>query len=142
MNNINIYENSISFPDIFNVATGLSQYSYDEKSINECIGLLLTTARGELLGDPGYGTNLHRMIYDYNDSILHDMIQEEILYSVKRYEPRIIMSSKNINITSDENKVTISISYNIKKTGEVGDFQLVMMKEDYDNGEGSEEQYI
>jgi len=123
-------ENSISFPNIVNVSTGFSQYSYDLQSINECLGLLFTTSRGELLGDPLFGTNLLKLIHEPNDYVLQDSVQDEILKAVKYYENRVTMNESSITMINEDNKLTINLNYYVKKSGEIGEFELVMMKGD------------
>lgn len=124
---------TIKCPNCFKVSTGNTQVLTDSKSINNRLGLLLLTSKGELLGDPNYGTNLMRYIYENNNYILHDSIVEEILTAVDTYEPAIYLSADDITITPHDNKVDISIAYYIKNTGELEIFELSLAKEDENN---------
>lgn len=47
-------QTTFSFPQIVNRYTKKVDLSTENKSINECLGILLRTRPGELLGDPNY----------------------------------------------------------------------------------------
>ena len=61
-------QTTFSFPQVVNRYTKKVELSKDYKSINECLGILLRTRPGELLGDPNYGCNLIDRIFMYNRS--------------------------------------------------------------------------
>lgn len=126
--------NTIRCPNCFSVSTGNTVMITDIESINNCIGLLLRTSKGELVGDPMFGTNLMRMIYEPNDYILQDSVRSEIVTAVSKYENRVYITEQDISITSEDTTVYVSLSYYVKKTGEIGTFQLSLLREDYNNG--------
>ena len=71
-------QNTFSFPQIINRSSHKIELSSDTKSINECLGILLRTRPGELLGDPEYGCNLIERIFMYNGVLIQKLIKEEI----------------------------------------------------------------
>jgi phage baseplate assembly protein W len=52
------------------------------------IGNLLLTSRGTYIGDPEYGCNLYKYIYEPADNITMQDIYMELERSIKRYETR------------------------------------------------------
>lgn len=123
-------ESTISFPRIFNIITRRGQLSYGTDSINQCLELLLLTSRGELIGDPLYGTDLLKCTYEHNDSIMNDIIKNDIVSAISKYMSKIIsVSYDDISIINESNKVLITISYYINKTDSIGTYELVMLKE-------------
>lgn len=117
-------QKTFSFPQIISRVTGRTELSQDAKSINECLGILLRTRPGELLGDPEYGCNLITRIFQYNGIIVDTLIVEDILEAVDKYEPRITMSDSDIKIVKDIDKINIYIQYLIKESGEVNTYNL------------------
>ena len=117
-------QTTFSFPRMVDLRTRKITLSDTYKSINECLGILLRTRKGELLGDPDYGCNLLERIFMYNGLIVEQLIREDILDAVSKYEPRINMTSNNIIIEQDVRTVRIYIQYEIKTSGERNEFNL------------------
>lgn len=131
---MSIQYNTIKCPNCFSVASGKVSVISEIESINNCIGLLLRSSRGELVGDPMFGTNLMKMMYEPNDYILQDSVRSEIVTAINKYENRVYVTESDIDVSSDDNVVDVSISYYVKKTGEIGVFQFSLLREDYNNG--------
>lgn len=85
---------------------------------------------GELLGDPQWGCNLIDRVFQYNGVIINQMIIEDIVNAVAKYEPRIIMNEDDITIINDVQVLHIFITYTIKETGEVNEYNLDIKPED------------
>ena len=117
-------QTTFSFPRMVDLRTRKITLSDTYKSINECLGILLRTRKGELLGDPDYGCNLLEGIFMYNGLIVEQLIREDILDAVSKYEPRINMTSNDIIIEQDVRTVRIYIQYEIKTSGEINEFNL------------------
>ena len=117
-------QTTFSFPRMVDLRTRKITLSDTYKSINECLGILLRTRKGELLGDPDYGCNLLERIFMYNGLIVEQLIREDILDAVSKYEPRINMTSNDIIIEQDVRTVRIYIQYEIKTSGEINEFNL------------------
>lgn len=124
-----IYHNSIRHPNSFSTKSGKTILSTNEISINNCLKLLFTTSKGELLGDPEFGCNLMELIYQPNDIILQDILSEEIIETIDKYEPRITVNKSLISYNIDVNTVYINIKYYINNTGSYGDFSISVNRE-------------
>ena len=62
-----LFKQSLKHPDIFNLISGKVDFDKDFTSINRCIGLILTTGKGELLGDPELVCRLYELLFNqYN----------------------------------------------------------------------------
>ena len=82
-------QKTFSFPQIINRVSKKIDLSDNVQSINECLGILLRTRPGELLGDPDYGCYLIDRVFQYQGIIVDELIKEDILTAVEKYEPRI-----------------------------------------------------
>jgi phage baseplate assembly protein W len=128
---------SIKYPDTFNYVSGKTDLDDDITSINRCLGLLLTTAKMELLGDPEFGCRLYEMLFDQYSDNLETQIKQEICDSIEQFEKRITVMPKDIEIThnedTDRNSYNIKITYQIKNTTYIRD-TLIYIEEDVQNG--------
>ena len=118
---------TISFPNIVNVINGNCQCSTETKSINECLGLLLTSSKGEFLGDPDFGTDIHRYIFDHNDVAMEEIVKSQILDAVSQYMDRVEMT--DIAIEREDNLVRITLSYSIRNSNIGDEYELVILKD-------------
>ena len=99
-----------------NRSTGNITLSTLNQSINECLGILLRTRPGEMLGDPNYGCLLVERVFMYNGVVIQSLIIEDILNAINNYEPRITVNSSDITIVQNTRVVSIYIQYTIKET--------------------------
>ena len=111
------------FPQLTSRLSGKNVLSSSYMSINECLGILLRTAPGELLGDPDYGCNLITHLFRYNTLFLPELLREDILEAVAKYEPRISMRESNIDIWQDGKTVRISMTYTSLVTNKLESFE-------------------
>lgn len=126
---------TINFPNTVNLFNGNFTVSEMSNSINQQLGLLLLSSKGELMGDPDFGTNIHRYIFNHNNLITDEIVRNEILSAVKKYLPRIYMDEEDISIEPSANKVTVILTYSIRNSNISDEYTLVYLKE------GGEEEY-
>jgi phage baseplate assembly protein W len=74
----------------------------DEEIRSNLIHLLLTR-KGSRYCLPDFGTRIYEYIFDPNDSITYDMIEEEIREGVKKYIPNLQITSISITPPDEEN---------------------------------------
>lgn len=127
-----INSSSIKHPNTFSISQGKTLLVTEINAINQSIGLILSTAKGELFGDPNFGCNLYKYIYDYEGSTLENLIKDEIVSSLNDQEPRIFVDKENISISYEGTNVIINISYNLRYTDYHSDYRYItsIMKEE------------
>lgn len=123
-------QTTYSFPQIINRNTYKTNLSSSNKSINECLGILLRTRPGEMLGDPAWGCMLIERIFMYQGVVVEALLKEDIINAVTAYEPRVEMSPSDITIVSDNTTVKIYIQYVIKETGQINEYNMEITAED------------
>lgn len=123
-------QKTFSFPQIVNRTSQDVKFSENTQSINECLGLLLRTRPGELLGDPEYGCFLLDRIFRYNGVIIEPLLKEDITNAIDKYEPRINVKDEDITIVFQDQIVNIYLMYEIKETGQINQFNLEITTED------------
>ena len=123
-------QTTFSFPRMVDMRTRKTQLSSTYKSINECLSILLRTRKGELLGDPNYGCNLLERVFMYNGVIVEQLIKEDIVDAISKYEPRINITTNDIYIEKDTRTIRIYLQYEIKTSGEINEFNLEITDSD------------
>ena len=123
-------QSTFSFPQIINRISKQIKLSTNTQSINECLGILLRTRPGEMLGDPNYGCNLIERVFAYNGVIVESLIREDIVNAIAIYEPRIIVNYNDITIVHDNRTVRVYIQYEIKETGQINEYNIDITTED------------
>ena len=73
----------------------------DMDATKQNLELLLHTRRGELFGDPYFGSKLIRYIFEQNDQILADIVADEIYADILMFLPQILVYRKDITVYSD-----------------------------------------
>lgn len=98
---------SISFPDMFTkTQTKLSQDYY---ATLQNLKMLLWTEKGEMFGDPYFGTGLKKYMADPNDIILRDILIDDIYTAIAMFMPQLYLTRNDITITSTKATITAKI---------------------------------
>jgi len=107
---------SIAFPEMFTrtVTNTVDDYYATLQNLK----MLLWSEKGELYGDPYFGTGLKKYLYEQNDSVLKDILIDDIYTAVATFMPQLIINRNDIEITIDGERVLATI----KATNRV-DFQ-------------------
>ena len=87
---------SFSFPNMLNSTT--SNLLKDKESIRSNLILLLSTEKNTLFGDPYFGCELKKYLYEQAGSIIPDLLIDEIYTVIKKFIPQVNISRKDINI--------------------------------------------
>lgn len=133
-----LFKRSFKFPYMFNTTTGETSLDSEFTSINRCLALICTTARGELFGDPEFGCTLYEHLFELDTPSVIDLIVSDIVNSIDKYEKRVTVTKNNISIEQDSthlNLFKITIAYTIKNSNEQNSVTFEFNKEDYHNYE-------
>lgn len=100
--------NSIKFPDMIG-NNNQSNIVYNKDATGQNVTTLLKSVKRTLLGDPYFGCNLQRLLFESNNHILRDLVIDEILQAIITFVPQIYVNRKSITVTSDGNTVYVNI---------------------------------
>lgn len=117
---------SLSFPSMFNKAATKVVEGHEATANN--LKLMIMSEKTSLFGDPYFGTNLKKYLFEQNDAVLRDIVIDSIYTAILQFMPQVLVDRKNIKVTSDRTKVYINIKatnltdyqtdmYNITLTG-------------------------
>jgi len=80
-------------------------------AVKSKILLLLTTAKNERYYFPDFGTNLKRFLFEPNDSITHQEIENDIKKSLKKYLPAVTINEISFPDPENDSAVILSIKF-------------------------------
>ena len=98
---------SLAFPNMF--TTSRTKLYEDSKATLSNLKLLLLSYKGNLLGDPYYGTNLHKIIYSNNHQILKDLIIDDIYTAIAEFMPQLKVNRDDIVVWGDKTNLYATI---------------------------------
>lgn len=129
-----LFFNSIKFPDMFSLTSGSTAIEEQFTSINRCIALILTTAKGELIMNPDFGCTLYEQLFNTVNEELYDLIKTSVASSITKYETRVDVVPDGITITKIEGTPTsynINIKYNVKNSELTNEMEILLREDDY-----------
>lgn len=124
---------TIPFTKIFNPQTGKTETLSGAGSIQACLGMLISTCKGELLGDPKFGTNIKKLLANYKGEVLYSLVTEDIVDAVRKYEKRVIVTNSDIFFNESEsnpNLIYLTIRYQNKTNGMVEELEITLNQEE------------
>ena len=98
---------SISFPNMF--STGSTKVKYDRDATKQNLLLLLMTTKQSLLGDPNFGTNIKKLIFEQNSNILRDIVIDEIHSNIQIFLPQIKVQREDIELVAQGNTLYVNV---------------------------------
>jgi len=96
--------------------------------VDQSIELILTTVRGERLFNLTFGSRFSLLLFDNMSKDSLNTLVAECIADIQRWEDRVIILEKNVNLTVnyDEHMISLSIPYVIKANGQYGKFQKII----------------
>lgn len=123
-----------SFPLNKSTFGGLD-YTEEIDRINQSLFLIFETPKGSRLMMPEFGSDLRKYRFDPLDRVLMERIRYTITEDIKRWEPRIVLTS--IEFLADEDNIAnntlyVSISYRIINTPVTANYVYPFQLSSYD----------
>ena len=105
----------------------------DKEATKSNLLLLLNSDRVPLFGDPYFGTSLKPLLFEQNNTILVDLLVEEICAAIAEYMPQISVTRNDIKIYTNKTDLiaTVKVTYKADNTTDLYDIRLMN-----DNQEG------
>lgn len=87
------------------------QLQKDKEAIKTSIRLLLASEKLSFFGDPNYGCNLLKLLFEQANVIVSDIIIDEIYTALSIYIPQVKIERKNVEIYNDKFNLYTNIKY-------------------------------
>jgi phage baseplate assembly protein W len=106
-----------SFPPTFDTTANSVIMTSDETDIQLSLQILLATRKGERVMVPDYGCNLDEMLFEPMTTTFKTYIREMIKTAILYYEPRIDLSSIQVDDSREtEGVILIMLNYTVRTT--------------------------
>lgn len=115
---------SIAFPKMISHNYVQTVSDYDATLQN--MKLVLGSEKGEFKFDPFFGIRLKRYMFEQNNSILMDILIDEIYEQLVIFMPQLIIKRNDIRLTSDTAKIYANIKARNQKDFVLNTYNLVL----------------
>ena len=85
----------------------------DDAAIKQAVVNLLLTSKGERPFQPQLGSNLRRLLFEALDVVTASEIATNIRDTLKRYEPRISVTSIDVDANFESNGFDVALEFEI-----------------------------
>ena len=99
--------NAVRFPKMFN--SNKTAIVKDKEATEQNLKALLVSFKKTLLGDPHFGSNLQKLLFEHNNIILQDLVADDIYSTITAYMPQIRVIRNNITVESTGSTVNVHI---------------------------------
>lgn len=104
-------------------SSGALEISADEQSVQESIGLILSTAKGERAMRPDFGCGLHDLVFERNTAATAGRVTQAVRDALLFFEPRIQVKDVQVDDPDSGGEVMrISIDYVVRSTNTAFNF--------------------
>ena len=88
------------------------------QAIKNSIKNIILTQKGQVPGNPNFGTNIDSVLGEIIDDITFDLAEEMIIESIEEFESRVTISDIIFTPYYDENVLSIECYFIVKATNE------------------------
>lgn len=117
---------SLDFPNIFNGSSVSLVKDYD--AVKSDLKALLYSNKGGLFGDPYYGTNLKKVLWEQAyEPVIQEIIKDEVFEVIYSYMPQITVDRSSIKVDVSGNAVVVSIDVKSSNGIESNLYQITLL---------------
>ncbi len=99
--------NAVQFPNM--ISNNQTNIVYDYNATLQNLTALILSSKKTLFGDPYFGTNIKKLIYDRNSAVLRDIVIDDIFTAITMFMPQIRVERRNITVESSGSSLYINI---------------------------------
>src|SRR5262245_57513118 len=103
-------------------AGGALAVSAEERSVQESIGLILATAKGERAMRPDFGCGIHDLVFERNNTATAGRVTQAVRAALSSFEPRIQLVDVRVEEPGRGEVMEISIDYVVRTTNTAFNF--------------------
>lgn len=100
---------SFAFPRMLNTTT--ANLLQDKEAIRSNMILLLSSERDTLFGDPYYGAELKKYLFEQTGSIVPDLLIDEFYTTIITFMPQVYITRKDIEVYVVDKTLYADINY-------------------------------
>ena len=99
---------SIAFPNMFTRTS--TNFVTDKEATFQNLKYLILSEKGELFGDPFYGVGLKKYLFDQNDTIIKDLVLDDMYTAIAIFMPQLRINRNDLKLrTGDKGEIFVDI---------------------------------
>ena len=99
---------SIAFPNMFTRTS--TNFVTDKEATFQNLKYLILSEKGELFGDPFYGVGLKKYLFDQNDTIIKDLVLDDMYTAIVTFMPQLRINRNDLKLrTGDKGEIFVDI---------------------------------
>ena len=99
---------SIAFPNMFTRTS--TNFVTDKEATFQNLKYLILSEKGELFGDPLYGVGLKKYLFDQNDTIIKDLVLDDMYTAIATFMPQLRINRNDLKLrTGDKGEIFVDI---------------------------------
>lgn len=99
--------NAIQFPNM--IKSNKAQLITGKAATYQNLKYVLLSTKKTLLGDPYFGTQLKRLLFEKKNIIIRDLVIDEIISCINLYMPQLILTRDDIEVHTTRDEVRVRI---------------------------------
>lgn len=119
---------SIAFPKMFNNAS--TNIIEDREATESNLRLLLLSEKNELLGDPYFGIQLKKYLFEQNNSVMDTMLIDDIYTAIALFLPQLVVRRQDITLTHQGTELICSIVGTNQLNFQLDSYDIVMLRDE------------
>lgn len=119
---------SIAFPKMFNNAS--TNIIEDREATESNLRLLLLSEKNELLGDPYFGIQLKKYLFEQNNSVMDTMLIDDIYTAIALFLPQLVVRRQDITLTHQGTELVCSIVGTNQLNFQLDSYDIVMLRDE------------
>ena len=100
---------SFDFPSMLNSSTAKLKSNKD--AVRSNVLLLLQTEKKSLFGDPYFGVELKKYLFEQSASIVPDLLIDNLMSAIIEFIPQVHITRDDITVTTDGTDIFATIKY-------------------------------
>lgn len=108
------------FPFAVEPANGAVAFSRYEDNIEECVRVILGTAKGERMMRPEFGCGIHDLVFAPNNVGTHTLVAHHVEEALTKWEPRIRNVQVEVRADPDQaERILVDLRYEIRAVNSI-----------------------
>lgn len=122
---------SIAFPKMFNNTSTNIVEDHDATQSN--LNTLLLSEKNEMLGDPYFGVGLRRYLFEQNNSIMDDMLIDDIYAAIAWFIPQLVVRRTDIKLVHNRQNLYCTIQGTNQLNFKTDMYDVVLLRNEGEN---------
>ena len=119
---------SFAFPNM--LSSTQANLISDKEAVKSNLKLLLSSERLSLFGDPYFGIQLKKYLFEQNNSVMDTMLIDDIYTAIALFLPQLVVRRQDITLTHQGTELVCSIVGTNQLNFQLDSYDIVMLRDE------------